>query len=320
MESVINFILMCLVFFHITRFVYLAIAVNLLIFAVVIKKYNIKKYLIKQIKARPDEKFTYIISGMIASEMPEGEDGKERQGTGKWRGGCMLVISFVLPLLLFCKPHMFFEKYDDSSLYVRFYTVGVFNPKVIEIPEEHKGDKVVGIRGNVFRNVKSAEEIILPATIDTIRGNAFSGAKNLQRIQLPEGLLYIGGGAFEDCALLTDIVIPDSVNEMQGEVFRNCTSLTTVILPERITEIRGNTFENCVSLSEIEIPEGVARIGGHAFYGCTGLKTVTFPASLKEIGSSAFRRCDSLYEVTVPGDAYVDSRAFKESPTAIVYE
>lgn len=312
----LNFLLLSLCFFHFSNLINMLVGVNLVILLVFSMRYDNKKYIIKQIKSRPDEKITYIIESIMATKADarSGEYIRKRLvNLG------ILAVSFLLPLCLFLKPHFFYEQFGTDSYYVRFYTIGVLNPETIEVPAQYKGKDVVGIRGNVFRNITSVKKVILPDTIDTIRGNAFSGATQLEEINLPKGLTYIGGGAFAYCSSLREIVIPDTVTEMQGETFVDCTSLSKVVLSQNLTEIRGNSFENCSALAAVEIPEGVTRIGGHAFYGCSSLSEVILPDSLREIGSSAFRCCYVLYEVFVPASASINERAFKESPTTISY-
>lgn len=121
-----------------------------------------------------------------------------------------------------------------------------------------------------------------------------------------------------------NVVIPETykgepVVEIRGSVFRKLRGVETVVLPSGITEIRGNTFEGCSNLREIDIPEGVTRIGGHAFCDCSSLQRAAIPSTVKEIGSSAFRRCSCLWSIDIPSGCYVNSRAFKESPTQINY-
>lgn len=199
---------------------------------------------------------------------------------------------------------------------------------------------VTEIRASAFENNTSLVTVNLSEGIRDIRASAFKNCVNLKNIKLPDSLEYLGASAFSHCSSLEEITIPKKVIEINGQTFEYCTSLRTVNLhddiisihgetfvndvslqniqlPSKITEIRGNTFENCSSLTSIVIPEGVTRIGGHAFYGCTSLSSVIIPSTVNEIGSSAFRQCYSLYSVRVPYNAYINERAFKESPTSI---
>ena len=207
----------------------------------------------------------------------------------------------------------------------------------IDIPQ-----KVTEIRASAFENCSNLKTVSLPNGIVDIRAAAFKNDTKLIGIELPESLEYLGASAFSHCSSLQEITIPQKVIEINGQTFEYCTSLKrinlhdniisihgenfvgcvnldNVILPSKITEIRGNTFENCSSLSSIVIPDGVTRIGGHAFYGCRRLSLVTVPRTVVEIGSSAFRQCKSLYTIKVPGNALINERAFKESPTTVTY-
>ena len=211
------------------------------------------------------------------------------------------------------------------------------NLEKITIPET-----VTEIRANAFEDDVSLVSIELPEGLINIRGNAFNGCYNLENIELPESLEYIGAGAFEYCSSLKEVTIPKKVIEINGETFAYCDALETVNLhddiisihgevfagdssleeiklPSKITEIKGNTFEDCTSLKRIDIPYGVTRIGGHAFCGCTSLNYVNVPSTVEEIGSSAFRQCYALRTIKIPRNAYVNERAFKESPTQVYY-
>lgn len=209
------------------------------------------------------------------------------------------------------------------------------NLKEITIPKN-----VTEIRASAFENNENLEKVILNDNLKEIRANAFGNDYSLVDIKLPDSLEYLGAAAFSHCTSLEKIKIPKKVTEINGETFKYCISLENIelhddiiaihgeafsdnlslkeiVLPNKIKEIKGNTFEGCTALTSIKIPHGVERIGGHAFYGCTALKEVTVPSTVKEIGSSAFRCCDSLDEISIPKDAYVNERAFKESPTII---
>ena len=329
--SILNFLLLSLVFFHISGIVYFLLVLNIVIYLIFIKKYNIVNYIYKQVKARPDDDISLIISSII----------NDKVFPNKTKKIIPILISIILPLFIFRTPMMFYEKYEDGY-FVRFYTMGLTGNEVIKVPETYKGKKVLGIRGNVFANLINLKEVYLPDGIEIIRGKAFLNDINLKYIELPENLKYLGGSAFKNCKSLTSIEIPESVTEINGNTFEGCTSLKEVVLhdnitsihgsafkncssleeiklPKYITEIRGNTFENCTSLKRIDIPDNVTRIGGHAFYGDSSLEEVSISekSSLKEIGSSAFRKCNRLYNITMPYNVYVNERAFKESPTLV---
>lgn len=334
--SILNFIFISLIFFHLPKYVYLLEVINVWGYLSFTKKYNTVQYIKKELKARPDDEISDIVSSIIAS----GTVNKNRKFTVSIP---CIVISTLLPLLIFINPIIFYEPYEDGYS-VRFYAVGLSNLNTITIPETHNGRPVLGIRGDAFANLSFLEKVNLPDTIKEIRGKAFKNDKRLADIKLPKNLTYLGGGAFKNCKSLKSITIPKGVTEINGETFVNCESLDSVVLhdditsihgetfincislreinlPSKITEIRGNTFQYCTSLRKIDIPTGVVRIGGHAFEGCSDLEEVNLPSTLKEIGSSAFRECSSLYEITIPKNTTsIAENAFKDSPTNKNYD
>ena len=333
--GLISFILTSLVFFHISFLIILLDIINTIVYFIIINNFNTMKYLIKEIKSRPDEDLEYVVANVLSNV-----------GTFKYSKliyVTVILISIITPLIIFSKPHYFYE-YTKEGYYLRFYTTSFVNEEHITIPETHKGKKVIGIRGNVFMNLNNLKSVTLPDTMEVIRGHAFDGDSSLESINLPSKLKYLGGGAFKNCHNLKEITIPESLTEINGNTFENtgietielsdtitnvggsafkdCENLKTVKLPKNITEIHGNTFENCTKLESIVIPDTVTRIGGHAFYNNSSLSSVTFTENSKlvEIGSSAFRLCDNLSSIVLPKSAVmINERAFKESPTTVYY-
>lgn len=307
--SFLLFIFVTMIFFHFPIYSYVIGAIIILIVYKTSRKFDLTMYLKKEIKARPSEKISNII--MNAKNTLVGDDSKKTFVVGT-------IIAIVLPLLIFIKPKIIYEKMDNGYG-VRFYTFGLTNFTSATIPETYKGEKVVSLRGNTFSNMFFLTKINLPDTITEIRGQAFKNLLFLEEIKLPSKLEYLGGGAFYNCKKLKSVVIPDTVTYLGGESFYGASSLESVKLSKNITEIRGNTFENCKSLKSISIPDKVTRIGGHAFYANSSLSEVIIGenSQLVEIGSSAFRLCDSLYEINIPMGAVVNQRAFKESPTNV---
>jgi len=307
--SVLLFVFISIIFFHFPIYTYIVGALILIIFYIMTRKYNLIKYLKKELKARPSEKVSNIVMNVKSTFV-----------TDNSANTFIISICFavILPLIMFINPRILYEKVDNGYA-VRFYTFGLTNFTTATIPETHKGEKVVSLRGNTFSNMPFLEEVTLPDSITEIRGQAFKNDKKLTKVNIPSKLEYLGGGAFYNCTSITSIEFPDTVTYIGGEAFYNATSLQSVKLSNNITEIRGSTFENCSSLTSIAIPDSVTRIGGHAFYGNSSLSEVTFTenSKLTEIGSSAFRMCNRLYNITIPSGVYINERAFKESPTRI---
>ena len=305
------FIYIILIFFHFPLLTYLIGLVLLIILFKYTRNYNMLKYLKKQIQERPSEKITNIIMNVQTTFVPNKTKPIFIVG---------IVAAIILPLIIFARPITFYEKMDNCPG-VRFYTFGLTNFKTVNIPETYKGEEIVSIRGNVFANMPFLEEVNLPNSITEIRGKAFKNDISLTKINIPDSLEYLGGSAFYNCSSLRSVKLPDTLTYMGGETFYNAYSLENIELSKNLQEIRGNTFEECSSLISIDIPDSVTRIGGHAFYGASRLSEVniTENSNLEEIGSSAFRECSSLLSIRVPKQTYINSRAFKNSPTSIYY-
>ena len=307
--SLLIFISISSIFFHFPIYLYIAEIIILLIFKKLTKNYTLIKYLKKQIKARPSEKISNIVMNTQATF------NIDNSKTISFIGN---IIAITISIFLFINPRIMYEK-TNNGYAVRYYTFGITNFTKATIPDSYKNEKVVSLRGNTFSNMPFLKEVILPDTITEIRGQAFKNNKNLVKVNIPKNLEYLGGGAFYNCTKITSIELPDTLTYLGGEAFYNNTSLQSIKLSNNLEEIRGNTFENCTSLTSIIIPDSVKRIGGHAFYGNRSLSNVFVSpnSSLNEIGSSAFRQCYNLYNITIPNNTYVNSRAFKESPTNI---
>ena len=286
--AVLLFVYVSLFFFHFPMITYVLGFLILAVYAFCTGRYQLMRYLKKEIKSRPQEKISNIVLNVKATLV---QDYSQKL---KW---ILMAVAVAGSLLLFSKPRILYEQ-SQEGYYVRFYTYSLTNMTTAAIPAAYQGEKVVGLRGNTFSNMPFLREVILPDTITEIRGQAFKNCGSLESVRLPEHLTYLG-----------------------GEAFYHCTSLEEVNLPDGLTEIKGSTFEECSSLQRIEIPDNVTRIGGHAFYGNISMEEVVISpdSKLQEIGSSAFRRCDSLREITLPRNTFVNGRAFKETPVRIDY-
>lgn len=296
-------------------------------------KYNLEKYIMNEVKKRPDEKISYIVSSILSG-------AKTNKGALMFSRWAVIAACFILIIAIYDKPHLIYE-HQQNGYFLRYHTYGLLTKeKEVTIPETYKGKKVIGIRGNTFKNEKSLEKVTLPNSITEIRGGAFEGCTNLTTINLPTNILELHGSIFKDCESLETIVIPhgvtriggnsfentgikeitipESVTEIGGEAFMGCTELSKVNLPSKITEVHGSTFEGCTSLGSIDIPEGVTRIGGSAFRDCVNLREAKIPKTVTDFGSSAFRNT-ALTTVCISKYASVNERTFKETYPTIYY-
>ena len=309
--EILLFAYVTLIFFHFPLYTYIIGIIILFIFLKITRKYNFIKYLKKQIKARPREKISNIITYEKNNLLKDNTKGLFIIG---------IFISVVAPLIIFSTPRIFYEK-TSNGYAVRYYAFGLTNYKTATIPGYYKNEKVVGLRGNTFSNMRFLKSVKLPDSIVEIRGQAFKNCSSLIEVNIPKNLEYLGGGAFYNARSIKKIELPDTLTYLGGESFYGARSLEYIKLSNSLTEIRGDSFEYCTSLKNITVPDSVTRIGGHAFYGDNKLSKVTLTenSKLSEIGSSAFRRCSRLYTITIPRNTYINERAFKESPTSVQY-
>ena len=206
-----------------------------IVYLILISKYNVTKYIMKEVKQRPDEKISYV----TASIMSSGIYGK--MGFKLIRL-VILILAISVPIYFFQEPHFIYEK-NGEDYALRYYTLGLFKYDTkIEIPETYNGKKITSIRGDVFKNVYYVEEVVLPDTINEIRGGAFQNCYSLKKINLPVGITEIHGSTFENDYELESIDIPEGVTRIGGSAFRECHKLTHVTIPKTVLEIGSSAF------------------------------------------------------------------------------
>ncbi len=266
---------------------------------IMVTRYNLKKSIYKQFQAREDENMEYIINSMIQRKVNR---------IPFILGRILIIIGlFFIPYIAFNHETFIYEKTNGG--YALRYYVGSNLPENIEVPSEYKGEPVVEIRGNVFRNLPQIKSVKLPNTITSIRGKAFQNDVNLETIELPENLTELGGSAFQNCTSLVYITIPEKVKEIHGSTFQGDTSLVMVELPKELDTIGGHAFDGCTSLENIGETSIKKEVGGYAFYNTrikymnleegvtqihekafanTAITNITLPTTIKKIGPSAF--------------------------------
>ncbi len=172
----------------------------------------------------------------------------------------------------------------DKSVVITGYSG---TPKVLEIPSEIEGRKVVQVRENAFYKCDSLERVVLPDTVE-----------------------FLGHHAFFECTALESITVSDGVCSIGEGCFSGCISLSEIELSDNIRLIDDKSFFNCISLKEIEMPSSVEEIGDYAFSG-TAVETVGFSEKLLNIGEGAFLNCESMGRVYIPESVInIGSRAF----------
>ena len=233
-------------------FMFFLFIILTIIYFIIISKYNLKSYIIKQIKERPDEKISYITSSIISS-------ANTNRTIFIGLRLLILVILLAIPIYLFREPHLIYEK-QDNGYFLRYYTLGFSKiDDELVIPDKYKDGTVIGIRGDVFKNVKNLKTVILPPTIEEIRGGAFENCSDLERINIPVKVTEIHGDTFSGCTSLEEIVIPDKVTRIGGHAFYGCHSLREVVISDlsELKEIGSSAFRECYNLYSITLPYGV---------------------------------------------------------------
>lgn len=225
--AVLLFVYISLFFFHFPMKTYVIGLIILVVYAFLTSRYQLIKYLKKEIRSRSQEKISNIVMNVKASMVP---DYSKKL---KWT---LMAVAVAGSLLLFSKPRIFYEQSDDGY-YVRFYVYGLTNMTTAIIPDTYQGEKVVGLRGNTFSNMPFLSEVTLPDSITEIRGNTFEECSSLLRIEIPDNVTRIGGHAFYGNTSLEEVVIsPDSkLQQIGSSAFRCCDSLREITLPRGVS-------------------------------------------------------------------------------------
>ena len=142
---------------------------------------------------------------------------------------------------------------DDNTCEI---TYSESQDKIIKVPEEISGRKVVGIGKFSFTNNKITEYIILPDTVEYIENSAFVNDDALRYIDFGKNLKKIGYGAF------------------------NYVNLETVDFPEGMETINAS-FGFADNLKEVYIPSSVTNITKIASIKITPNIVIVTPAGSK---------------------------------------
>lgn len=210
------------------------------------------------------------------------------------------------------------------------------NKKVITVPSEIDGYKVLSIDTGTFSQCANVEHIIISNGIECIHDFAFEDCISLKQLDLPESIQSIGDYVLDACNALECInidpdnstfsslngvlfdkkqevlhcypankqektyIAPDTLKFINGAAFWYNNILEHIYLPNQLEAIGSEAFRGCNSLIDIVIPNSVKAIGYSAFQDCTELQKVKLSNSLSEIPSSIFENCKSLKSINIP--------------------
>jgi hypothetical protein len=148
----------------------------------------------------------------------------------------------------------------------------------VEIPKIIKGNKVVYIEIDAFKNQEGISSVTIPDTVTHIQNSAFEG-----------------------CRGLTEIYIPSSVGSIDSDVFKSCVNLEAINVDENngcYASIEGVLFDKkgetllCYPAGKtggFSLPPGLKHIGKNAFEGCSKLAESVRDLVRGRFGEGPFR-------------------------------
>ena len=148
---------------------------------------------------------------------------------------------------------------------------------------EVKLDGVTTIGRTAFKDCTSLQEIVLPATVESVGYMAFRGCKKLVALTVA----YIGGtatdtnefgyifGSNKDVPTSLTQVTVLTADKVYANAFAGAGAIQEIVLPTTVTAIEQNAFARCVSLSLVRFGENTnvndftqTTIGAKAFGNC----------------------------------------------------
>ena len=170
------------------------------------------------------------------------------------------------------------------------------------------------------------QEIVLPASINSIEEEAFAYCTRMESFVLPYNVTEIKNSTFLDCRALvhffyTDadgnqVVTNSKVTSIGDHAFDSCVSLTDFTLSTVISSLGVSCFQNCETITRFYFPSKTGTganinnisVSSYAFADCSSLVWVYFESNLVNVDNYAFVDCNSDlvfhygYEGTYPGD------------------
>ena len=203
------------------------------------------------------------------------------------------------------------ESDGDSCVITRY---NGFDEKLIIIPSQINGRKVIGIADEVFINCRNIEEVMFENGCEYIGNKAFYHCGHLEKIRLPKTIKEIGEYSFSGTAI-KEIVLPPNVIALGWGVFSYCKELKDVVISEKLKVIPHYAFSDS-GIEKIDIPNNIAVIGMNAFSN-TLLKEIELPQDLQTIKINAFRDCSSIQKITIHSNTTTIENILYYTPATI---
>ncbi|MBQ7379213.1 MAG: leucine-rich repeat domain-containing protein [Clostridia bacterium] len=190
-----------------------------------------------------------------------------------------------------------FEKTSAGNYCLTGFTLN--EDRVVCIPAEYQGRRVVEIKKDLFRENDLIKEVYILGGVGAIQEYTFKGCDSLELVYMGDSVSVIRQRAFVDCPNLREVYLSESLTEIEMCAFENCTSLQSLSIPDSTKKIGIYAFNGCSSLSQVDMPASMKFLGEHAFYSCSSLKEINIPSGIESLDENIFAHCSSLEKVTV---------------------
>ena len=316
--------------------------ITILIYFIVTRQFNIVNVIYKKAKKLPNKDITKIVT--------EVKNNKKQIAFPLYlRTGLTVIITIIIPILIFSSPKLLYFKYGDGYAVIKYTRDFKNNIENIVVPDTHNGKNVIAIGMGAFENTnikrvilpknlesikskafygcENLERINIPPKVTEIRASAFENCTNLQRVFLPNGIINIRASAFKNAEKLNGVELPESLEYLGAGAFYNCKSLTEITIPSKVIELNGETFKYCTSVKRINLHDNIISIHGECFSGDSRLDNVILPSKIKEIRGNTFENCIELSSIIIPegvtrigGHAFYGCRklSYVSVPTTVV--
>lgn len=150
----------------------------------------------------------------------------------------------------------------------------------IVIPSSYKGEKIIAIEKNVFKNCSSITSVTISNNLTQIGESAFENCSSLTTLKIGTGLTSIGSYAFRGTKL-KNVYFSDINEWVQINGISNITSYGASYK---------DLYLNDVLVTEVNIDKATS-VNPRAFYNCTNVTTIALGTQLKKIDEYAFSGC-----------------------------
>lgn len=133
--------------------------------------------------------------------------------------------------------------------------------RVIEIPSELCGRRIVAIAPKAFFASTSLERAVIGGGVKTIGESAFFGCRALASVSFERGLEAVGDSAFAGCENLTGVTLPWGTGSVGRMAFFGCARLAFVKMPTT-TRVADFAFDGCAPSLRVFGGVNAGRIGG----------------------------------------------------------